>query len=362
MSGKSISEEKMRQLGLNLFYGEFVFSDLWFTSKHFEQKSNRELADLIVCVGKELIAFQVKERNTDAEGNLDKWVNEKVDKCKKQLKDTYQYLQLDDLKEFENEKGDTVPFEEIEVFWGLAILDKQGLEEYPKLKFSKTLMGFIQCFSYEDFKKCCDQIETPKDLTEYLGFRENYFTLDEKEKDTEDDCIKSFLTKKYGLMYPDRQGMDAFKKFLSDFKDRRVSNFGEGKQYREIVKFLAYMNRVEIGAFITCLNNTIYDAKRKCLSYNKCMGPLNKTDSGIIFIACEEGITEKIKMVVDLCRYKKRFDCILAAVIYFETNTEFRIDWFYLERKWEYSGSMEKLIKEPELQFLWNGGKKVINN
>lgn len=121
------------------------------------------------------------------------------------------------------------------------------------------------------------------------------------------------------------------------------------------------MNRVEIGAFITCLNNTIYDAKRKCLSYNKCMGPLKSTDSGIIFIACEEGITEKIKMVVDLCRYKKRFDCILAAVIYFETNTDFRIDWYYLERKWEYSENMERLVNEPELKSLWNGGKKLIN-
>lgn len=80
MSDKTVSEEKMRQLGLNLFYGEFVFSDLWFTSRHFEQKSNRELADLIVCVGKEMIAFQVKERNTAVEGNIDKWVNEKVEK------------------------------------------------------------------------------------------------------------------------------------------------------------------------------------------------------------------------------------------------------------------------------------------
>lgn len=361
MSEKTVSEEKMRRLGLDLFYGEFVFSDLWFTSRHFEQKSNRELADLIVCVGKELIAFQVKERNTDAKGNLDKWINEKVERCKKQLKNTYQYLQLDDLREFENEKGDTVPFEETEIFWGLAILDKQGLTGYPKLKFSKTLMGFIQCFSYEDFRKCCVQIETPKDLTEYLGFRENYFTLDGKEKNSEDNCIKEFLMDKYGMTYPDRQGMNAFKKFLSDFKDRRVSNFGEEKQYREIVKFLAFMNRVEIGAFITCLNNTIYDAKRKCLSYNKCMGPLKSTDSGIIFIACEEGITEKIKMVVDLCRYKKRFDCILAAVIYFETNTDFRIDWYYLERKWEYSENMERLVNEPELKSLWNGGKKLIN-
>lgn len=182
MNEKTVSEEKMRQLGLDLFYGEFAFSDLWFTSKHFEQKSNRELADLIVCVGKEMIAFQVKERNTNAEGNLNNWVNEKVEKCKKQLRNTYQYLQLDDLKEFANEKGDTVPFGETEVFWGLAILDKQGLAEYPKLKFSKTLMGFIQCFSYADFKKCCDQIGTPKDMTEYLGFRQDYFTLDEKKR------------------------------------------------------------------------------------------------------------------------------------------------------------------------------------
>ncbi len=222
-------------------------------------------------------------------------------------------------------------------------------------------MGFIQCFSYEDFKKCCNQIETPKDLTEYLGFREDYFTLNEKEKDSEDNCIKSFLIEKYGMAYPDRQGMDAFKRFLCDFKDRRVSNFGEEKQYREIVKFLAYVNRVEIGAFIACLNNTIYDAKRKCLSYNKCLGPLKNTSSGIIFIACEDGITEKIKMVVDLCKYKKRFDCILAAVIYFETNTDLRIDWYYLEQEWAYSDNMEKLIKEPELESLWNGGKKIIN-
>lgn len=88
---------------------------------------------------------------------------------------------------------------------------------------------------------------------------------------------------------------------------------------------------------------------------------MKNTNAGIIFIACEEGITDKIKMVVDLCRYKKRFDCILAAVIYFETDTDFRIDWYYLEQEWVYSETMEKLIKELELASLWNGGKKVIN-
>lgn len=91
---KTVSEEKMRQLGLDLFYGEFVFSDLWFTSKHFEQKSNRELADLIVCVGKEMIAFQVKERNTNAEGNLNNWVNEKSRKVQKAVKEYISILAI----------------------------------------------------------------------------------------------------------------------------------------------------------------------------------------------------------------------------------------------------------------------------
>ncbi len=54
-------------------------------------------------------------------------------------------------------------------------------------------------------------------------------------------------------------------------------------------------------------------------------------------------------------------DCILAAVIYFETDTDFRIDWYYLEQQWEYSETMEKLINEPELTSLWNGAKKIIN-
>ena len=31
------------------------------------------------------------------------------------------------------------------------------------------------------------------------------------------------------------------------------------------------------------------------VSYNKCMGPMKNTNAGIIFIACEEGITDKIK-------------------------------------------------------------------
>lgn len=88
---------------------------------------------------------------------------------------------------------------------------------------------------------------------------------------------------------------------------------------------------------------------------------MKNINAGIIFIACEEGITDKIEMAVDLCRYKKRFDCILAAAIYFETDTNFRIDWYYLEQKWEYSETMEKLINEPELASLWNGSKKVIN-
>ncbi len=54
-------------------------------------------------------------------------------------------------------------------------------------------------------------------------------------------------------------------------------------------------------------------------------------------------------------------DLIIAAVIYFETNTNLRIDWYYLEQEWAYSDNMEKLIKEPELESLWNGGKKIIN-
>lgn len=86
---------------------------------------------------------------------------------------------------------------------------------------------------------------------------------------------------------------------------------------------------------------------------------MKNTNEGIIFIACEESIADKLKMVVDLYRYKKRFDCILAAVIYFETETNFRIDWYYLEQKWEYSETMEKMINEPERASLWNGSKKI---
>ena len=74
------------RIALKVFYGEFVFSDLWYSNKEVGLETNIELADLIINLGNNFLAFQVKTRKgTPVDGGDKKWVANKVKKAKDQL-------------------------------------------------------------------------------------------------------------------------------------------------------------------------------------------------------------------------------------------------------------------------------------
>lgn len=102
-------ENETVEIALRVFFGEFVFSDLWFSHRDIGQGSNIQLADLIINIGDDLLAFQVKTRNgKPIDGGDKKWIEKQVKHAKGQLVDTFNNLQVYGLPEFVNKKASCI--------------------------------------------------------------------------------------------------------------------------------------------------------------------------------------------------------------------------------------------------------------
>ena len=110
-------EKATEEIALKVFYGEFVFSDLWFSHKDIGTGTNRQLADLIINIGNDLLAFEVKTRTGGSTEEGDKkWVKEKIKDAKGQLVNTFNDLQVNGLPSFVNKKGDAIFLEKQGIF------------------------------------------------------------------------------------------------------------------------------------------------------------------------------------------------------------------------------------------------------
>ncbi len=115
-------EKDTERIALKVFYGEFVFSDLWFINKNIGQGTNIELADLIINIEDECLAFQVKTRNGKAQDGGDKkWLAKQIKNAKKQLVDTFHNIQIDGLPEFVNKKGSLIELGKRGIFSGIIM-------------------------------------------------------------------------------------------------------------------------------------------------------------------------------------------------------------------------------------------------
>ena len=112
-------ESDTEKIALKVFYGEFVFGDLWFSHKDIGTGTNIELADLIINIGNDLLAFQVKTRNeVSLETGDKKWVAKQIKKAKDQLVDTFHNIQVEGLPGFVNQRGDSKRYSVVFMFQG----------------------------------------------------------------------------------------------------------------------------------------------------------------------------------------------------------------------------------------------------
>lgn len=353
-------EIAVEEIALKVFYGEFVFDDMWFSHKDIGQGTNVELADLIINIGNDFLAFQVKTRKgSPVDGGDKNWVANQIKIAKKQLVTTFNYLQVEGLPEFVNKKGDSIAFGKQGLFSGIIILNNEKVIEYPKIINCNRLHGIIHCFTKKDFDISCDRLVLPKDILEYLFFRERYYEIDKEVGEPEEVCLNNFLKKKYGANSFDDSFIEPFKWILNSYKDKLIEENRGSIDYREIVQVLALFDRVEIDAFTSIFSKLFGAANRGLYTDHMFIKPANEHKHSILFLSQETLDRKHASRVTQLFMYKLKIEKCLTVILWIEDENNFEIDWLLMECPWEKDFEMDKMIAELGIQNKWTP-KKII--
>lgn len=353
-------EKATEEIALKVFYGEFVFSDLWFSHKDIGTGTNRQLADLIINIGNDLLAFEVKTRNGGSTEEGDKkWVKEKIKDAKGQLVNTFNDLQVNGLPSFVNKKGDAIFLEKQGIFSGIIILKNDKVFEYPKIIKCNRLNGIMHCFTENDFDICCQKLVIPKDILEYLFFRERYYQIDSEVKEPETICIGKFLVEKYGTDLFGDNSLDSFKWILNHFKEKLIEKDKHSIEYREIIQVLATFDRLYIDTFSKIFGELYNGAKQGVFVDHMFIKPENQDMHSVLFISQKVLDKKHASRLTHLFKYISKIEKCLTVILCIENETEIEVDWLLVEYKWKKDLMLEHMIKELGIQNKWFPRKKV---
>lgn len=352
---KEQSEIDTAQIVKDFFLGEFSFDELKYDPENLPKGSRKELADVVVDYGNNVIAFQIKGRgNFDNGTSEDEWVKKYTDRAKNQLVDTYNQFQNNVVPPFVNGRGDRYELKKHGIYTGIIILYNERVQEYKKVLNCRRLNGIVHCFTYKDFKNCCEKLVLPKDIMEYIAYREKYVEMDRICKEEESDLVDRFLIEKYGTNNFDPDELYIFRWFLNNYKDKLEN--GNRKQYREIIEVFLELDRAGVDAFSRRLGKIISLAKKSINSDNSYIVPGNRELSSFLFLSADSGskIIEYVEKMTYLFMYKTKSHKCLTVVAYFDEVETFRLDWVFIELPWEYDEKLDEMCNLPEFKKLWN--------
>ena len=98
------TERKIIELNNNYFFEEFTFGQ----NKFIDHSNGQELefADNVIWIDDFFLIFQIKERNSEVEKNIENWFKSKIEKkAVQQIKNTLSYINKYDEILITNEKG-----------------------------------------------------------------------------------------------------------------------------------------------------------------------------------------------------------------------------------------------------------------
>ena len=132
---KEQSEISTAQIVKDFFLGEFSFDELKHDPDNLPKGNGKELADVIVDYGNNVIAFQIKGRKNFDNGTSgeDEWVKKYTDRAKNQLVDTYDQFQNNVMPPFVNGRGDRYEIKKYGIYTGIIILYNERVREYTKV-------------------------------------------------------------------------------------------------------------------------------------------------------------------------------------------------------------------------------------
>lgn len=360
------TEDYISSINSNFFFKEFTFSKNKFKTP--DGKDELELADNFVWLDEYLFIIQIKDRNK-TEGSSDiKWFQNKILKTAvKQIKNSIDYLnQYEDI-EIINEKGHRFNVSEARKISPLKLIiytpEESLPDEYRYRKFYiSQKVGYIHLLHSEDYYWLCKYLVTPFEIHEFLTFRERFYKEQSSvlDKMPEQYILGHYIeTMDVGHINPDyieniQNLQNDFEKFdvsfiISDFQNKIIYG-NENKEYYQIIKEIAKLNRSDLRAFKERFLLSFEKSKlqeqtlpyRMTSFYSKC---------GFVFIPLPYKFKHKwenaIKNYTEAHKYDQKLKRCIGTIVYYNANEKYYdINWYLIDADWEFNQEFENLMKE----------------
>lgn len=341
------SEELLSAFSKLYFFNELVHDNLKFVPSG---STERELADILLNLGDTIIAIQLKareEKQIESKEDEKKWLIKKCKNAKKQVKETIEFIQSEELPYFENGSNQSIKLNKDAKIIPLIIFKNDNIKEYEHILWKHSNEGMdINCMSYEDFQEMCEVLISPIEIVEYLEWRLEFYrknrNVDLLIHDDEEETIiikpknngasvYYFLSEMYGV--EDSQKLECYMHEFRDFFQklpRSVETKSDKNADFEIIQFFAHFNRLEIKYFIERLILT----KTKVQNKDYCVvGNLRNTQKKyqIVFFSSQYGAKIPMELIWNYTQNKEEISIVLQIIVYLRTPEDFKIDFYYQE-------------------------------
>lgn len=327
------SEKICEDLGKMYFFKEMVKSDLIYIS---EGKDEKELADIILRVGNFILPIQIKEKTSNSNDDIVKWLNNKVyKKAKQQTKETCQQI-LKEIK-FKNSINSDIlnDIENCNII-PIIIFDIQNeITKYKKIYISSNSDLLIHIFNIKDFKKMCEMLIAPMEMVRYLEERKYYvnyslLTYEQTEKivlvkNEQEENMLIFYIQKYDLNIEEENQLKLlkFNAYLSLFEEHCIKNKNE---YKIFIKKLSNFYVKKIYCFIDRIDLIIEKGNKKQLYWNSY---IVDDQQSILFISLprEKYNIQFIGFIGNLFMYNFKINNVLIIINSAISNDVYELDF-----------------------------------
>lgn len=360
------SENLVNQVNQGVFFKEFTFSENEFKAGNLAL----ELADHVVWLDELFFIFQIKDRNpTDTENGAKWFQNKVINKAVKQIKNTIKYLNEYEHIPLINNKGHEFNLSDAKDLDKRKVIVYNPADNFPEEKrnlkfYNSSQIGLIHLFHAEDYAWICKYLQTPAEVEEYLGFREQLFKAQ--------GSVIMHLPEQYvlGHFLETLEVDHILARYINNVKDFNhdtddfdisgiINNFTSSirlangaTEYYPIIKEIAKMKRSELREF----------KKRFVKAWETCKEVdldlpyriyLPRTDCAFIFIPLPKSRAAKWEIALRNYTLAHKYDqkagkCVGVIVKQHIEKGENYIDmnWMFVEQGWEFDDLIEAQLKK----------------
>lgn len=354
-----------------LFNVEYFFPQFTYPITKFELKpgKSRELADYFVLVKGEGIVFQLKEREVEATGDLDKWFQNKVLKRgKEQIRNSLSLLAQYHTIPATNARGratdlDTRQFKGIRsVICYQTNSEADAHQGFVRWIMSKSA-GFIHVFDIGTYEFILSRLVTYAEVLEYLDFRKLIVErwVHERAIPSEVALLGQFFrgddnarpSEKYkevvAEIVQDRDEFD-MSIFLAEF-ERDMPDFDPSNiQHEEVLSEFAVLNRTELALARKRLVRSVSYAAGDDDIFTCYRMIASKTGTCFLFVGLGGGqqggnVDNGFMNLTVGSKYEAKVDRQVSVGVWRE-GSAFRFRWCLIDGAWFYDPEIERRLSD----------------